>query len=471
MKKGLLCSIISLIILGCNKNDNLLISQEDESSNFNDITQISSKASTMEDYCVSLDDAHKFAEAMRPGKSVKVEPYIVEKDTLLFFINFNEGWLILAGDKRLNPFVAESQKGNISMPTSNENLNIWIDSYADEIRIARTLIENKENEFTDLWSKISQNSAPKDSDDDKSPETKSATYKWAVVKSTYMESETYNDIHPHLLTTKWGQGPPWNTKLPMDSNAGKQCYTGCTAVAISQILYYMHYHLNKPLGLYHNISVSQSSISSKTANIGFSRSDYYANSTRWDSMALKKNSSGSYTYVGDLMLDVGNRVGMEYSGTGSGASISLSALSNYGLTYSSSSYDYQTIKDDIVNDKPVNIIAWTQGKENGHSWVIDGIAERIRRYVTHIQFEYTDNWMNESEYYDTFYELRQKYHIDSEFDTITKEAGTYVDEFLLMNWGYDGKYDNAYYGIGLSDIWHANSYDWKYDKVIKYDFR
>lgn len=181
------------------------------------------------------------------------------------------------------------------------------------------------------------------------------------------------------------------------------------------------------------------------------------------------NSSGNYSYVGDLMLDVGNRVGMNYSGSGSGASISSSAMSHYNLTYTTSSYDYQTIRDNIIDSKPVSIVAWTQDRK-GHSWVIDGIAQRIRHYSTHIQFEYTENWMNESEYYDSFDDLRYRYNINSEFDTITEDAGTYMVDFLLMNWGYDGTYDDAYYSTYPSDIWHANNCDWKYDKVISYDF-
>lgn len=459
--------VLNLIFVGCNKNDSLPI-EHPEMANTNTVSYIT-KAPSANEYYVSVNDARKFADAIRPGKTLKIEPYVVEKDTLLYFINYDKGWMILAGDKRLNPFVAESESGDISMPTSNENLNIWIDSYADEVRVIRTITDKKENEFTELWSKISKNRTPEYSKGS-GPETKAVTYKWAVVRNTYCDSETYNEVYPHLLSTKWGQGYPWNTKLPMDSSVGNRCYTGCTAVAISQILYYMHYKFNKPLGLYHSISISQASISGKTANIGFVRSNYNATSTRWDQMALKASSPSGHSYVGDLMLDVGNRVGMKYSGSGSYANISASAMSNYNLTYSTSSYDYQKVKNDILNQKPISIVAWTQDDE-GHSWVIDGIAQRVRHYTTSIQFEYTENWMHESEYYDSFDDLRYRYNINTEFDIITEDGGTYVVDFLLMNWGYNGNYDNAYYGSYPSDTWHANYLDWKYDKVINYDFR
>lgn len=459
--------VLNLIFVSCNKNDSLPI-EHPEMANTNTVSYIT-KAPSANEYYVSVHDARKFADAIRPGKTLKIEPYVVDKDTLLYFINYDKGWMILAGDKRLNPFVAESESGDVSMPTSNENLNIWIDSYADEVRVIRAITDKKENEFTELWSKISKNRTPEDSKGS-GPGTKAVTYKWAVVRYTDCDSETYNEVYPHLLSTKWGQGYPWNTKLPMDSSVGNRCYTGCTAVAISQILYYMHYNFNKPLGLYHSISISQASISGKTANIGFVRSNYYATSTRWDQMALKASSSSGHSYVGDLMLDVGNRVDMKYSGSGSEANISASAMSNYNLTYSTSSYNYQKVKNDILNQKPISIVAWTQDNK-GHSWVIDGIAQRVRHYTTSIHFEYTENWMHESEYYDSFDDLRYRYNINTEFDIITEDGGTYIVDFLLMNWGYDGSYDNAYYGSYPSDTWHANTLDWKYNKVINYDFR
>lgn len=462
--------VLNLIFVSCNKNDSLPI-EHPEMANTNTVSYIT-KAPSANEYYVSVNDARKFADAIRPGKTLKIEPYVVEKDTLLYFINYDEGWMILAGDKRLNPFVAESENGDISMPTSNESLNVWIDSYADEIRVIRTVTDKKENEFTELWSKISQNRTPEDSKGF-GPETKSATYKWAVVSYTYCDSETYSNVCPHLLTTEWGQGDPWNTKLPVDTSVGAKCPTGCTAVAIAQILYYMHYEFNKPLELYHNISVSKTSISGKTENIGFARSDKNANSTRWDQMALMASSLSGHSYVGDLMLDVGNRVEMEYSGGGSSASISQDAMNHYGISYEESDFDYQIVKADIINSKPVKVTAYrnTSNGLAGHAWVIDGIAQRTRHFVTEKRFEYTDNWMHESEYYESFDDLRYRYNINDEFDVVVEEGGTSVTDFLLMNWGYDGAYNDDYFSTYPSTAWTIfTDRNYEYDKTIYYDF-
>lgn len=166
--------LLNVVFVGCNKNDSLHI-EHTEMANTNTVSYIT-KAPSANEYYVSVNDARKFADAIRPGKMLKIEPYVVEKDTLLYFINYDKGWIILAGDKRLNPFVAESENGDISMPTTNENLNIWIDSYADEVRVIRTITDKKENEFTELWSKISKNRTPEYSKGS-GPETKAVTYK------------------------------------------------------------------------------------------------------------------------------------------------------------------------------------------------------------------------------------------------------------------------------------------------------
>lgn len=462
--------VLNVTFVACNKNDSLPI-EHPKTANTNTISCIT-KVPSANEYYVSVNDARKFADAIRPGKTFKIEPYVVEKDTLLYFINYDKGWVILAGDKRLNPFVAESESGDISMPTSNGNLNAWIDSYADEIRVIRTVIDKKENEFTELWARVSQNNTQCDPKEN-GPKTKTATYKWAVISYTYCDSETYSNVYPHLLTTEWGQGYPWNTKLPIDTSVGYRCPTGCTAVAIAQILYYMHYEFDKPLGLYHDISIGSSSVSGLTTDIGFSRNNYNANSNRWDQMALNATSFGDYSYVGDLMLDVGNRVEMEYSGGGSYASIPPGGMDYYSISYEKSDFDYQIVKADIINSKPVKVTAYRNSSNGlaGHAWVIDGIAQRTRHFVTEKRFEYTDNWMHESEYYESFDDLRYRYNINDEFDVVIEEGGTSVTDFLLMNWGYDGAYNDDYFSTYPSTAWTIyTDRNYEYDKTIYYDF-
>ena len=79
--------------------------------------------------------------------------------------------------------------------------------------------------------------------------------------------------------------------------------------------------------------------------------------------------------------------------------------------------------------------------------------------------------MHESEYYDSFDDLRYKYNINTEFDVIIEPGGTSRTDFLLMNWGYDGEDDDNYYSTYPSATWEANVYEFEYNKIIYYDFR
>lgn len=421
-------------------------------------------------YSVSEDDAIKFAKAVHPQMNYQIAPYVSDKDTLLYLINYDSGWLILAGDKRINPFVAESGHGQFSFDTTNENLKVWIDSYADEIRVIKNDDREEDNEYTKLWANISHqhNGGIK-------PKTRNGEeYKWAVITYIYCDTMYYNTSISHLVSTKWGQFGPWYNKLPTDASANNgRCLTGCTAVSLSQMIHYMHYHLGKPTGLYHTINISKSTISGKTSDIGFSRSDYTPVSSRWDAMATD-STTGNVEYVQNLMLDVGNRLNMKYSGYGSFANPSTSAMSYYNLTYSQSAYNFQNVLNDLQNSKPVLVSARyyqpSTGTYPGHTWLIDGLVVKISHYTMVKHFEYTENWMYETEYYDSFDDLRRIYNINSEYDIIELDGGTTTTNYLLMNWGYDGYGDDDYFSSYPSDAWNYG-FDYNYDKTIYYNFR
>ena len=129
----------------------------------------------------------------------------------------------------------------------------------------------------------------------------------------------------------------------------------------------------------------------------------------------------------------------------------------------------------MQNSKPVNVTAFrkvTSSEYVGHSWLIDGYGIRTLHYTTEIHFEYTENWMYEVEYYDTFDELRAHYHINSEYDIIEQDGGTYTNDYILMNWGEDTTYNNAHYSSYSSASWIVDdNKDFKYNKEINYDFR
>ena len=466
---SLLVIALNGLFVSCSEEGNGMLEESSLAIQDNMINNTKGFAKNNRLYHVTAEDVSKYSDATRNKQKYTMDVYEAEGDTLLYLLNYEKGWMIIAGDKRINPIVAESDTGELTLKTDNETFLTWIDSYADEIRFIKKDDSIIENEYTKLWDNITRNNSMykviKHEHTKEQPE-----FKWCVVPFTYCDSSYIVETIPHLISTKWGQGSPWNSKLPLDMNASNsRCPTGCTAVALSQLIYYMHYFIGKPTGLYHDISISMSNISGPTTNIGFSRSNYNNNSTRWNDMALTYYGTGNKSYVGDLMLDVGNRVGMSYSGTGSGANFSTSAVSYYSLTYCGASYNFQDVKNDLQNSKPLAITA--DDNTVGHAWIIDGLAVRYQHWVTELQFEYSENWMYAWAYFDTFEQLQQNYDIQDPSETIILDGGTTTTDYLLMNWGWNGSYDNGYYGSYPSSQWNAGGYQFQYNKQIYYNFR
>ena len=427
-------------------------------------------------YKVSSREANKFVEVYKPGQAYFLDPIVDGTDTLLYVYNFDEGWLVVSGDRRLNPIIGESREGNINVNAIPEGILSWIEERVYHVKKLRGDLTPIENEHTFLWDNLFSKDI--NTEDIK---TKAQTMKWCVVSYLHSVIKEEEDVIPHLIETKWGQGSTWNNKFPIDANypGSNKCLTGCVAVAVSQLLYYTHYNLGKPNALYHQISCDDI-VYGPTTDIGFSRGDLHQNSTRWDDMALKIGIATpqiNIDYVGDLMMDVGNRFGMKYSASESGTNITASAFSYYDLSYSKSAYSYDIVKDNLEKGLPVLVSAYTEipssSRNVGHAWIIDGIrrVETIYRWQKHV--EYSENWMYESEVYNSFEEIKNKYNIEDEFDIWFDDVITNTD-YLLMNWGEDGAYDEGLYSTSADASWEGDDdqpYPYTQNREIYYDFR
>lgn len=409
------------------------------------------KSSILSDFNVSPEEATFFVDMHFPHKSYSVSPIEEDGDILCYVFSFDKGWAIIAGDKRMNPILGQASFGTIK--DANENVHCWLNDYKDEIRFFKKNSNITENTNTVLWGKIqSQKTQPRIL-------TKVVDYKWGVFKTYRLDSITHQDIVPHLISTKWGQSKvygglrTWNYKCPYDNRSSmkKYCPTGCSAVAIAQMLYFTHYDIGKPNGLYHTISIAIDTISTKTSNIGFSRGDYHPLSERWDLMP-KYYWQTHTDYVGDLMMDIGNRLTMKYAGNGSTSAISTYHFSYYSLSASTGDYNSTTVLNSIRSGKPV--IVRGSSSNGGHAWIIDGLHVKTHHYTEICTFEYSENWMHADEYYDTFDELRTRYHIN---DPNEPHYFPYDVEFgyWLMNWGWNGNSDGGYYTLGDTGSWEG----------------
>ena len=464
-KKLLFLCLVILLSTHCQYYENNKIALDDSHL-------VKTKSLFVENFNVSLEAPNRFVMRCYPGRAYELLPVVKELDTLLFICNFLEdGWLVIPGDNRLSPILAEDDKGALVWDALPDGLYVWFDSLAEDVWLLKHNAPPIANDNTIAWSLFSNKNCS-------GPRTKSGQgVKWYVIDSDPIITTTGFDFVPHLIQTAWGQGAPWNSKCPVDTQKGVKCFLGCTATAVAQLLVYSHNTLSKPNRLYHTINCSKTTVNGHTYNIGFSRNDLNNNSSRWAYMPIDKyGSTSSVSYAGDLMLDIGNRFNMYYSGSGSGADISASALCNYyDLSYTYGNYDISAAANSIYNDSPVVAKAASErgflgiGYKRYHEWLIDGVYTSTTEYRYTKSFDCSEDWIYYSEVFDTFEDLQAVYGIHEPTETVERTVTTHCN-YWLMNWGYDGQWDSGHYGTAITEEWNANNVTHLYDRKIYYDF-
>lgn len=177
----------------------------------------------------------------------------------------------------------------------------------------------------------------------------------------------------------WGQGSPYNSKVPYscpngDPKYGGKAPAGCVAVALAQL---MAYH-KQPSSFNWNLLLSSYII------------------TQNDSEARKNE-------VAELMFDIGDKVSMDYGcdGSGSNSYYAESALRSFGYsTKGVKSYNTDYICENILDNKPVYISGFCD--KGGHAWLITGWEHLItlnpnNQYVTNDYFRMNWGWNGSSD--------------------------------------------------------------------------
>jgi hypothetical protein len=185
------------------------------------------------------------------------------------------------------------------------------------------------------------------------------------------------------------------------------------------------------------------------------------------------------TYVGDLMIDIGERVDMKYyywldidddinlsSGTGNLSG----AYSYYDILCETMSYNYPIVKASIDNGYPVMVGA--EGSAGKHAWVIDGYHD-YRTTTDAVYMWYMASSDSLSYYnYDLCYteEEKQLYIPDVNEGDIEHEYSYSSSQYLLMNWGWDGQYNNVKCWFSNGN-WPTTNNSFPYNPIIIYNFR
>ena len=281
--------------------------------------------------------------------------YQVDQTTpaVYVFNSTDEGFVLVSAEDNTRAVLGYSDQGRFDANNIPENMQFWLQMYADELRREGAVSDRSE----------------------KGDEEKKAIRREAKGERRETSAETYPTISPILGKTIWGQGKPFNNKCPEIN--GEHAASGCVATALSQIMY-VHKYPTKGTGSY--------SYTTETKKLKVS-ADF--GSTTYDWANMIPDYTGSYTTtqadaVATLMYHVGVAAEMDYTVEGSGAvsSIALAALTKY-FGYDKAIHvlpkDFmkeenllQAIATDLQAGRPVYFSGVTVAQE-GHAFVCDGM--------------------------------------------------------------------------------------------------
>lgn len=295
----------------------------------------------------TIAEKFEFSDPFNAGKRMKkdVEKILSVPDrnnqAAYYIINYeNGGFVILSGDKRAEPVLAYSETN--SFPVDSDlypsGLVGWLYDTKEGVEKLRSAKEKPSAEISLQWNELAEG------------RTNGAMHRVDPVEP---DCTPYVIQKGPYLSTTWGQGCGYNSRLPAMSCSVPcgRAYTGCVATAMAQV---MRYH-------------------------------QYPSSYSWSNMPANYGTSSTAT----LMKDIGSAVSMDYKCDGSGADTKDKVASAFRgrFGYSSASYadyDYQTVKSQLNYGRPVilrggrNTGWWIFGQySDGHAWVCDGYSNYV----------------------------------------------------------------------------------------------
>lgn len=439
----------------------------EQSDMFDDVTQNGNHEQYDESKCydfnVDMKTAAYTAGFLDTTSIVNIEPIALDGDTIMYVANYKEGWKLLSADMRATPILVSSPTGSFCYESQTTGSHLWIQN------IASNIIELRKNKSGISYDELDQNqdyqfwkqmylsahaekisSAP---DSVKTSRRKARRSNYTIhkylckrlVSSKIVENKT--GLLNKRLETKWNQDPPYNKYLPLvknENNIDVYPPAGCTAVAMGQLLYWAHYNLGTPLGLWHGAKFEGKYPNSYKYVPGI----YHPNSDRWDDM------NDDYYYVAEFLAELSYKLGMRFEADGSDAEPKVSVMNEYGLTWDEGVFTPNTVINNLKNGLPVLITAYSEpNKSLGHAWIIDGLKEQ--NITTYFEYEWVIEEVIEGNIKDSDPNLchplppMEHHEISSEDDWVSREA---------EDWTYYGEIHNSYDELRRSFI-EVKDYD------------
>ena len=260
-----------------------------------------------------------------------------------------KGFVIVAGDDRMQPVLAYSDYGSFPSGSLPDNVKYWLDGFRQEYEIVRQ----------------QKTAAPM-----------AVSRQWDALANGSDNTGVLTADSVLMETALWNQGDPFNRKTPVRN--GRHTVTGCVATAMAIVLRYYSSPV-RGTGILPDYSYREGFglITVEGYSLGY---DY-----QWDKMLMNYNrgdfSDEEADAVATIMRDCGQMVKMNYGTDSSGAygEDILPGLQRYmgfngGSYLSRSRYTLDTwiemLKADLDASRP--IIYTAVSSEGGHAFVLDG---------------------------------------------------------------------------------------------------
>lgn len=318
------------------------------------------EAETIAKLFMSIEDGK------RHKNSIIVEneyTYLNETGEALYHVfNFeNGGFVLVAGDKRVQPILAYSLTNTFALDNANPAVDFWINQ-----QYAKPIDAMKKDASIVAKAEVSQ--------------------QWNEIV-TGKKQKVYADKVEPLLTSQWNQNRYYNTSCPDDKNSKPHSDpqhnfdyhvpNGCVALAMAQIMYY-HRYPRQGEGS-HDYSTKYGKLSADFEN------------TEYNYEAMSDVAEGYSDAIARLIFHAGVSVEMDYDADASGVTLSeqkaREALTGYfrykntARAFSRSNFSDQkwmdTIKSNLNVGLPVYYAAFSNsgGRDAGHAFVCDGYDE------------------------------------------------------------------------------------------------
>ena len=222
----------------------------------------------------------------------------------IFNARDNEGFVIVSADDRTEAVLGYSYHGTFSLDDMPDNLRWWLSVYTEQI---------------------------KSMEDDYQPSEKATT---RADKSAILP----------LITTAWNQIEPYNLQCP--ESGGQKCLTGCTAIALAQVLYYYRWPASctsLPAYVTNTLKLSVPELPSTTFKWNQMKATY----------AYGENSGPAAEAVAELLCYCGQANEMDYTPTSSAAYIHEDVMIN---SFNYSKNMRRILRDDFADEHWESII-------------------------------------------------------------------------------------------------------------------